>query len=305
MAVDRTPTPAEFVNRLTSAFEERGRPFALLRLLQEAEAEHSDHALPYKGYWAISNALKCLFLETTALVNDYRSKPGVLMPEYYALFVPKLVHNFSTICAAEHAAALGYPMQGFTLLRNVFDQSVLTSAAAQGMVGFYSLEGVMPGTPLDPRQAKRLKKQTEFEVRRKFTGDDCGLSAETRAELDVLDALYDYETHGGQVSLADAMPWMNGQEGLRVVPEFKERRMAAFFNRANECQWMLHRLLPFTQAVNSPFPETWGSKWRLLDESFHYIVRSLTDQLGKRIGAAIVEFVEAKFPFSEKSGFPR
>lgn len=45
-------------------------------------------------------------------------------------------------------------------------------------------------------------------------------------------------------------------------------------------------------------------KWRVLDDSFEITVNSLTQQLGKKIGAAIVELVKTKFPFNEQSVFP-
>jgi hypothetical protein len=196
-------------------------------------------------------------------------------------------------------------MQGYTLLRNVFDQLVVASAAAQGAVDIYSIEGVKPGTKFGQREAKRLKKDTEFAVFRKSLGAESGLSEEARDDLRTLDALFDSETHGGQVSLADAMPWMKGEEGLPVVPNFKEKRTAAFFNRANECQWMLHRLLPLVQAPHIPLPAEWQSKWRLIDESFEYVVRSLTESAGRRIGVSFLEFMTKKFPFNKKSTLPQ
>ena len=45
-------------------------------------------------------------------------------------------------------------------------------------------------------------------------------------------------------------------------------------------------------------------KWRIIDDSFEMTVNSLTAQFGKKIGAAIVELVKAKFPFNEQSAFP-
>lgn len=238
-------------------------------------------------------------------MNSYvKPKPGEPLSDYYPLFLPRLMHSFRTICGSEHIAALGYPMQGYTVLRNVFDQLVLTSAAAQGVVDFYSIEGVKPGVKLDLGEAKQLRKDSEFAVFKKFIGTESGLTEEARDDLRVLDALFDYETHGARVSLADDMPWMKGEEPLRVLPSFKEKRMANFFNRANECQWMLHRLLPLAQAPGVPFPPGWQSKWCLIDESFEYLVRGLTVDVGKRIGVSFVEFVTKKFPFNEKSVLP-
>lgn len=67
---------------------------------------------------------------------------------------------------------------------------------------------------------------------------------------------------------------------------------------------MVHRLMPAVQRPYAPLPATWGEKWRVIDDSFKAIVHSLTQQLGKKIGGAIVELVIAKFPFNERSSFP-
>lgn len=43
----------------------------------------------------------------------------------------------------------------------------------------------------------------------------------------------------------------------------------------------------------------------MIDESFSIISMALTKENGKAIGAPIVEYVNAKFPFSADSEFPR
>jgi hypothetical protein len=45
-------------------------------------------------------------------------------------------------------------------------------------------------------------------------------------------------------------------------------------------------------------------KWLIIDESFEIAVESLTIEAGKKIGAAMVEFVSSKFPFNTESVFP-
>lgn len=79
---------------------------------------------------------------------------------------------------------------------------------------------------------------------------------------------------------------------------------AMFMNRFCEVSWMAHRLIPLVQPPDIPLPDAWKEKWRLIDESFEQSVDSLTKQLGKDIGAAIVELVKAKFPFHSQSAFP-
>jgi hypothetical protein len=67
---------------------------------------------------------------------------------------------------------------------------------------------------------------------------------------------------------------------------------------------MIHRLLPLIQPPGIKFAPEWGAAWRILNDSFELTVMSLTRSLGKPIGAAICEFVHAKFPFIETSHFP-
>lgn len=298
-------SPEEFVKRLDAISESDGVPYGRAHLLFDAEQKHQQAILQYKGYLALSDAFKCFFLETVELINTVR-RPKVTAPlsEFYGMFVPRLAHDFQSLCGAERVAICGYPYHAYTLLRNTFDNLVLTSAALQKVTDFYSIEGVTPGKPPDIAAVKKLHKDTEFEVRKKMTGSDSGLTQETRDELSKWDALFDFEVHGARLSLAGAQGWMKGQESLPVLPRFEEMQFAMFVNRYCEVGWMVHRLTPALQPPGVPLPAAWMEKWRVLDDPFEITVHSLTQQLGKKIGAAIVELVKAKFPFNEQSTFP-
>ncbi len=137
-----------------------------------------------------------------------------------------------------------------------------------------------------------------------MTGSDSGLTQDTKDELLKWDALFDFEVHGARLSLAAAQGWMKGLEPLPVLPRFDEMQFAMFLNRYCEVGWMVHRLTPALQPPGVLLPEAWTDKWRILDDSFELTVNSLTAQMGKRIGGAIVELVKAKFPFNEQSAFP-
>lgn len=298
-------SPEDFVKRLDAISEHDGIPYGRAHLLFDEEEKHGRAVLQYKGYLALSDAFKCLFLETVELINiECRPKITTPLSEFYGLFVPRLSHSFQSLCGAERVAIRGYPYHGYTLLRNVFDNLVLTSAALQKFADFYSIEGVEPGKPVDPDAVRKLRKSTEFAVRRKMTGDQSGLSQQTLAELAMWDALFDYETHGARLSLTQAMGWMKKTAPLPVLPKFDESAFAMFMNRFCEVGWITHRLIPALQPPGVSLPAGWKEKWRVIDESFEISVESLTKQLGKTIGAAIVEFVKAKFPFNEHSAFP-
>jgi len=298
-------SPDEFVKRLDAISESDGVPYGRAHLLFDEEQKHQEAVLNYKGYLALSDAFKCFFLETVELVNTVcRPKVAAPLSEFYAIFVPRLAHSFQSLCGSERVAICGYPYHAYTLLRNTFDNLVLISAALQKITDFYSIEGVVPGKSLDIAAVKRLRKETEFEVRRKITGSDSGLTQDTRDELAKWDALFDFEVHGARLSLAAAQGWMKGLEPLPVLPRFEEMQFAMFLNRYCEVGWMAHRLTPALQPPGIPLPGVWMDKWRILDDSFELTVNSLTAQLGKKIGSAIVELVKAKFPFNEQSAFP-
>lgn len=295
----------EFMKRLSTISMEDAIPYARVRLVSEAEKAHFDAVLQFKGYRALSDAFKCFFLETVELVNvSSRQKSGALLSEHYIAFVPRLCNGFLSLCGAERVAIFGYPYHGYTLLRNVFDSLVLTSAALQGVTDFYSIEGIEPGKPFDPLAAKKVRKNTEYSVRRKMSGDLSGLSDPTLVELARWDDLFDWETHGARLSLTNAIEWMKGQGPLPVLPQFEESAFAMYINRFCEVSWMFHRLTPLLQAPGAMLPDIWAEKWNVIDQSFEQTVESLTKQLGKGIGVAIAEFVKAKFPFTGKSAFP-
>lgn len=99
------------------------------------------------------------------------------------------------------------------------------------------------------------------------------------------------------------MAWLKGTAPLPVLPKYKEAPLSMFMNRFSEVAWMTHRLIPLIQPPGVAFPAKWAEKWNVLDESFRTTVASLTEQLGKPIGAAMVAFVVAKFPFNAQSAF--
>ena len=97
---------------------------------------------------------------------------------------------------------------------------------------------------------------------------------------------------------------MRGKERLPVFPQFRERDFAMFMNRYCEIAWMTHRLIPLLQPPAIPLDQRWQEKWNVIDKSFGIVSLSPTKENGKAIGAAIVEYVNAKFPFSADSTFP-
>lgn len=297
-------SPGEFQRRLDAISEQDGVPYGRAHKLFDSEEKYGHAVAQYKGYLALSDAFKCFFLETVETLNtECFFKITTPLSEHYAIFLPRISHSFQSLCAAERVALRGYPLHAYTLLRNTFDNVVLTSAAVQNVTDFYSIEGVDRGKAPDLASITRNRRRAEREARAKMTGDQSGLSSSTIAELTKWDALFDFEVHGARLSLAGTQDWMKGKAPLPELPAFDEKQFAIFVNRYCEIGWMVHRLLPLGQPKQAPLPTAWQEKWKILDDSFEIMVFSLTEQFGKQIGAAIVELVKAKFPFNEKTLF--
>ncbi|HXS51747.1 MAG TPA: hypothetical protein VN782_04375 [Usitatibacter sp.] len=286
--------------RLMSQFE--GRDYGRLRILEQAQEDFRDRATALRGFTAISAAFKCFFLETVELLNsEIRPRIKSAVSPEYAMFLPRLCSHFFTLCGAERCAMGGYPLEGYTILRNVFDGAVMTAAAAMRISDFYAIEGLAAQEPFDPGKVRTRRKKEEFRVRALMTGKDSGLSALTLEELAKWDALFDMEIHGAGLSKAKAMNWMRGKGPLPVVPTYLERDFSMFINRYCEIAWVIHRLIPMIQPPGILFDSFWREKWQRLDESLEQAVASLTQDLGKKIGAAVVELVKTKFAFTAES----
>ena len=263
------------------------------------------YVLQFKGYLALSRAFMCFVLETIERINtECHPKITKPLPELYALFGLRLAHDFRSLCAAERVAVDGYPYHGYTLLRNTFDNLVLTSAAFQGFANLYHILGIFPGKEIDQHSIRQLRKATERAARLVMTGKRSGLLQGIIDELAEWDTLFDYETHGGLLSLTHGQGWLRQIAPLHWLPNFDETAFSMFMNRSSEIGWMAHRLVPLLQPPGIPLPDTWVEKWRLIDQSFEFVTESLTRQCGKKIGTVIIEFVEKKFPFNERCEFP-
>ena len=298
-------TGAEFQNRLDAAFVFESANYGRVHLIHGKQDAYMEEVVQFRGHLALSDAFKAVFLEAVELLNTYcQPRVKVQLSECYPQFLPRLTNAFHTLCGAECAAIHGYPRPAFTTLRNVFDDVVLVSASLQKVTDFYKIEGIDPNGKFDPAAVKKARKDEEFKVRKLMTGSESGLRADVTSELTKLNDLFDFEVHGGRLSLTDAMAFMKGTGTLHFLPKFMPQAFAIFMNRFNEVGWAVHRLLPAIQPPGVSMPKEWADRWNLVDESFEIAVRSLSKQLEMKVGDAYAEFIKVKFPFNAGSVFP-
>ncbi|HEX9642182.1 MAG TPA: hypothetical protein VGB13_12830 [Candidatus Krumholzibacteria bacterium] len=139
-----------------------------------------------------------------------------------------------------------------------------------------------------------------------MTRQNSGLTPATIEQLAQWDRQFDAEVHDARLSRARFIGWGTGRELLPVGPRFQsdDHQFPNYMNRFLEVAWMTHRLLPLLQTHEVRFSSDWQQTWRDLDDVFREFVLALTRNLGKNIGAAVVELVDRKFPFDVQAFFP-
>jgi hypothetical protein len=296
-----------FWRDINTIASDNGVPFGRLQPYWQAESDHvqmmrSNNA----GTLGVARAFQCLFLESVELLNVSSMQPHT-MPQltfYKRNFVPHMVTVFQQLCASDLMATHGYPLFAFAMLRNTYDHLVLIAAAMHQITDFFKIEGSIPGkTPFD-RDSRTVRKKTEQGVRRKMTGQDSGMSAETIKNLKLWNDIFDSEVHGARFSHSIALGWIQGKERLPVHPEYRVQFAALYGNRLCEIAWVAHRLLPLLQHSAFRFPREWVDKWRILDSRFEQQLLFLAGQQEIKLSLAIIEFVKTKLPFNESTLYP-
>lgn len=257
-------TPEEFRRKLEAISIVDGVLYSRRRRLRAAEAQYGEAANQLQGTVALTNAFQCFFIETVESMKSASISPG---SSYFGIFLQRLIHSFQSLCAADKLGTCGYPLHAYAMLRNTFDNNQLTTACFQKVATFDDVIGASAVRQLDKRESKKLRKDTEFAVRRWASGEDSGLESAVVDQLRVWDDLFDTEIHGARLSMALALaadPEESG--GMPVLPTYGEKAHAMFMNRHCEIGWTTHRLVPMVQAPGCPFAPEWREKWSILDE---------------------------------------
>jgi hypothetical protein len=295
----------EWQDRMHEAFDYKGVLGGkfLLRTLQLEEAVGQLFVKKYHGHRLLTDAFLDFFGESIQTQLAYHSQAGWPPNEpNYALTFLMYKTMFSTVRATEILSVHGYPLHGYALQRSIKDQIFILCAVAHNMMGSDEMFGWPEGGGLSGTEAEitrrttAVRRNTERKIHSLIVGEESGLSQETQAELLAWDQMFNAETHRGLftlfTSLGDAL-----KGKLDVVgPSPNERSEAMFFNRSNELNWMILRLIPCMRRKEIVWSDEWTKKWDLLEESFRMMNEGFAD-LGKKIPLAHLEMIEVKFKF--------
>ena len=256
----------------------------------------------YHGFRRLTDSFLDSSAETLVAQAAYSGKNGWPKLPYYLTCLMMFLTMFRSTRAAEVLSTNGYPMQGYSLMRGVKDQVWTMCGAVTGLATFAELfgwDGVTTEKWGEEDRARIVanRRKTEARVRELIVGKKSGLSEETQTWLLKWERMFNGEAHRGIYTLMRASSQMVDRDGtgFSLVAPPDELLDAMFLNRSTEINWMILRVLPFARRSETK-DDKWAEKWKILDESFAFMVKGLAD-IGKKIAPAFIELLDTKFKF--------
>ena len=252
--------------------------------------------------------MHCLFLDTLQASSSLRNKSNIVNANDDLVEID-LMMSLRRLRASALVASQGYHGPAFSLLRDIRDKSLLLSAYFQRKVSYGKLSGVdenfpSKGTKAEIRnRTRKVRVSSEKNIFEEML-DFNDITDETqRTDLGIWKDSFDRENHGSSISAASATKtWHLDRQPLYLVNIEDRSLMTQYINRFCDVAWMFHRLLPNLQLSAHKFDEKWKERWDILDHSFWMMENGLTE-IGRPIGAAMIELVEKRFPFNANSFF--
>jgi len=299
---------SEWQKRLEDNFSSNGVIGEKLMSIIEQENDFGLQMLNYQGHRILNDSFQSFFIETLEQTDQWLGRNGVSAgaPTYLFILL-QYVSMFKRLRAAENLFLHGYPLDGFSLLRDIKDQAIFLAAIITGQTSLSALNGVEPfgKVLLNEKEKEKLHSKKLIEEKRVmklYVGADSGLAREIIDDLTDWERAFHAEVHGSRFTKTEALKWLQGEEELHFAPNPKEQSVAMYMNRATEINWMVLRTFPYLQLEHNAFGGEWARKWKVLDESYEYAVLGL-EKLGKRIATSFLAFVKVKFLFSPQDTF--
>ena len=295
--------------RLESTFTRGGVVGGSLLPVMRAEKAYESFVVEtFHGHSVLTDSFLGFFVETLTLAGELLREPARAGKRawYWPLLVEQTA-NFRTFRAAENLLLRGYPLAGFSLLRDVKDQAIMCAAIAAGITtypdahGFKGESAASLGKEAYMTRIRKRRMKEERRVRCQMVGRDSGLGDSDIKELERWAGMFHSEVHGARLTLVLAShQWYSEMGTLPLAPEPNVDSVGMYLCRSDEIGWLLLRTFPFLQLTPRAFGNEWAEKWTVLDDSFREAIRALQD-LRKNIAATIARLVDAKFAFSPDS----
>jgi hypothetical protein len=261
------------------------------------------YANTFRGQCTLIDSFQGFYIETLRTAAKWISIHGwpKNCPDYFLVFLYYVI-IFRSFRACEVLLVKGYPLDGYSLFRDLKDRAIFLAAIAHNITTFTRIFGYGGNQKLDEAEYKRNKterKREEYRVLDLMIRGNSGLPVEIISELDKWEQLFHEEVHGSRFSFFTELgQWIETGNLPSIGPTIDIDSITMYMNRSTEIGWLIVRLLPYLQPEEDAFGTEWKKKQQILDESFRYSQEGLSN-LGKKIGDAFITFVDRKLTFPD------
>lgn len=296
---------AEFQNRLETNFLSNSTIGEELDQILLQEVEHGNYVnADFHGYRALAHSFYEFYIQTFKIIKNSVNQLEIStkFPNYSAIV---LIHisTFKNLRASEILFQKGYPLDGFSLLRDLFERSLFLGAIMNKYTSFQRLFGSKAFEEKidnDFDKYRRIQRLRQDEEKKVFHKMSQGLDKDNLVELEILRYLLNDEIHSSRLTFAmECKDLLEGKYLGSFGPNFNIKICALYMNRFTEVGWMILRTLPFLQPESDFFKDSWSKKWNILDESFCF----MSDSLDIKIAFAMKELIEKKFHFNTQYSY--
>ena len=262
----------------------------------------------FHGHRVLADSFLDFFAVTVRSAGEGHIKHGWPAHPYYPICLVEFVTQFRGIRAAELLSVNGYPLDGYSLQRNLKDQALFLGAIVGGISSFPALYGlndstVTPWTKKDQQAALNRRRDAEKRILSQMIGKNSGLDATHLEAIMQWNNLFHQQVHGARLStMREMFAWLQEKKDFAVAPRMDDDGFAVYMNRFTEIAWMTHRSLPFLQTEIIHFSDEWQHQWQVLDDALRVSVEGL-GSLGKKIAPAFIAMIDSKFATSPASRY--
>ena len=294
----------EWTMRLSAEFSHDGRLGGKMVAVEQSEALAVPQAvLRVPRQVALSSAFMGFFVETLELVEARIRTLGWSHDAQYAVAWAYFANIFRRLRSADVLFVNGYPLEGYSLLRDVKDRAFLLAGIAHNMATFETIAiGTKPIDHTRPdfgRLTTEGRKKIERQITQRLRGQSSGLGSDVQEDLLSWDQMFHLEVHGGLLGFSlETIGLVRSGIPPSIGPRFDDEALSTFVNRSAEINWLLVRLMPYLQMSDRDFGMSWARRRLLLDDFFRMMVEEL-GLLGKRVGDSFITMVDRMFVFKE------
>lgn len=263
------------------------------------------------GYMVLGNSFQTFLYDSlVACLEQYRKPNSTSGAPYQPVFFLDCLTLFRSCRATDSLLYRGYPLDAYSLLRDVLDRAIFLDAWALGLSTYQALNAtavLKEAAGLDRDEVSdQMRKAREDEQRRLLKlmiGTESGFDSDTIVWIRRWRSLFNLQVHGSRLAFAsDFGNWVRGKEQLSIGPVPKDRSITMYTNSSPEIYWMILRILPFLQLSPGSFGASWAMKWKVLNESFD-LHQAAFEALGKPMGTAVRRFIESKFTLTPRDSY--